>query len=445
MPSSLVAAIALQNGHDNTTTAVGRQEKAQYRSSTIHQCRKVSQHPCFYLDHLFFRSKKFITPMTALERRKRQLQKAAWTLKNPVPKQKKPILTGKHHPSNMTQRSVPGWRKKFYTRRLRSIYNEPLEPLEIRLKTYRLMKAVVLDRISQGSGRACTIFDAVEAIKSSTEIMDSFAEDQNYELGVASWNLISKKEVRQMKLRYKLMAVLETMEAKPSHCDVRVKSWEEVEDTLREHMSFPEESDAEQEEITSDDPIERMIQRIDKDSQAKINLWIAKSQSRIQQRLMIEQSSEESFMDETEKRAARLVSVELRTSEERLLQEEREAEAQERASQLLRDLTPEEQALVRDALDSPGPEESVIAKSDTDVVTRKNMQTLLPGAWLSDEVIHFFLAMLAKRDEELCLEDSTRKRSHFFKSFFMTKLTNEGHQNPAIVGTYDYVSIYSSS
>jgi len=112
---------------------------------------------------------------------------------------------------------------------------------------------------------------------------------------------------------------------------------------------------------------------------------------------------------------------------------------------LLRDLTPEEQELVRSALFSPGPEDDVIAKSDTDFVTRKNMQTLRPGAWLSDEIIHFFLAMLAKRDEELCLEDSTRMRSHFFKSFFMTKLTNEGHQNPAIAGTYDYVSIHRSS
>eukprot|EP00977_Amphora_coffeiformis_P012558 scaffold3132_cov158-Amphora_coffeaeformis.AAC.3 len=377
--------------------------------------------------------------MTVLERRKRRLQKAAWTLKNPVPKKKKPIVTGKPHPaSNPTERSAPGWRKKWFTRRLHSIYNEPLEPLEIGLKTYRLMKAVVLDRISQGNGRSCTVFDAVEAIKSSTETMDSFVDDQNYSLGVAVWNIISRKEVRHMKLRYKLMAVLDEMEAKPSACDDRVSSWEEVEDVLREHLSFPEESAVEQEEITADDPIERMILRIDQDSQAKINLWIAKSQSRIQRRLMSDQASEESFMDETEKRAARLVSEELRTSEERLLQEEREAEAQERASQLLRDLTPEEQELVRNALFSPGPEDDIIAKSDTDFVTRKNMQTLQPGAWLSDEVIHFFLAMLAKRDEELCQEDSTRKRSHFFKSFFMTKLTNEGHQNPVIAGTYDY-------
>ena len=385
--------------------------------------------------------------MTALERRKRRLQKAAWTLKNPVPKSKNktPSNTGKPNLSSPAERRTPGWRKKWFTRRVISMYNEPLEPLDISVTTYRLMKAEVLLRISQGNGRSCTLFDAIEAIKSSTEIMESFADHQNYALGVASWNIICKKEVRHMKLRYKLMAVLDEMEAKPSACVDRVQSWEEVEESLRVHMHFPEESTVEQQEITIDDPIERMIQRIEQDSQAKINLRIAKSQILLQQaaelRLAREQALNESFMDENEKRAAHLASEELRTSEERLLQEEREAEAQERASQLLRDLTPEEQELVHEALYSIGPEDDIIAKCDSDFVTRKNMHTLQPGAWLSDEVIHFFLAMLGKRDQELCLEDLTRKRSHFFKSFFMTKLTNEGHATMA--GVYEYVSIVS--
>lgn len=388
--------------------------------------------------------------MTALERRKRRLQKAAWTLKNPVPKKKNPNVnnTFGHHHVKPVQRSTPGWRKRLFRRRIPSMYDEPIEPLDINLTTYRLMKADVLYRISQGNGRSCTVFDAIESIKSSREVMESFAADETYSLGVASWNLICRKEVRHTKLRYKIMAVLEEIEARPSACE-RITSWEEVEDVLREHMNFPEDPAAnQQQEITAEDPIERMMQRIDRDSQEKINLRIAEAQRlynhvakySFARQDRADQDNAERFTEETEKRAARLASEELRTSEERLLREEREAEAQERASQLLRDLTPEEQELVREALHSVGPEDDVAAKSDTDFVTRKNMQTLQPGAWLSDEVIHFFLAMLAKRDEELCREDSDRKRSHFFKSFFMTKLTNEGHQNPSISGTYEYVS-----
>lgn len=59
--------------------------------------------------------------------------------------------------------------------------------------------------------------------------------------------------------------------------------------------------------------------------------------------------------------------------------------------------------------------------------------------WLSDEVIHFFLAMLAQRDEALCAEDPKRRRCHYFKSFFMTKLLNQGHASMA--GVYEYRNV----
>jgi Ulp1 family protease len=61
--------------------------------------------------------------------------------------------------------------------------------------------------------------------------------------------------------------------------------------------------------------------------------------------------------------------------------------------------------------------------------------------WLNDEVIHYFLIMLANRDEEMCRNDPNRKRSHFFKSFFITKLLNEGHANPAMDGKYQYTNV----
>ena len=49
--------------------------------------------------------------------------------------------------------------------------------------------------------------------------------------------------------------------------------------------------------------------------------------------------------------------------------------------------------------------------------------------------------MLSKRDQDLCEKQPGRKRSHFFKSFFITKLLNEGHLNPAIEGKYEYRNV----
>lgn len=49
-------------------------------------------------------------------------------------------------------------------------------------------------------------------------------------------------------------------------------------------------------------------------------------------------------------------------------------------------------------------------------------------------LVSFFYLMLGKRDEELCKADPNRKRSHFFKSFFMTTMLNEGHSDPSMDG-----------
>mmetsp|Transcript_63781 Transcript_63781/g.94737 ORF Transcript_63781/g.94737 Transcript_63781/m.94737 type:complete len:213 (-) Transcript_63781:408-1046(-) len=47
--------------------------------------------------------------------------------------------------------------------------------------------------------------------------------------------------------------------------------------------------------------------------------------------------------------------------------------------------------------------------------------------------------MLSKRDEQMCAADKTRKRCHFFKSFFITKLFDEG--NAATQGKYNYNNV----
>lgn len=69
----------------------------------------------------------------------------------------------------------------------------------------------------------------------------------------------------------------------------------------------------------------------------------------------------------------------------------------------------------------------VIEKYDIPMNERK-LSCLKPGVWLNDEVVNFYMCMLQERDAELCqAEGPARKPSHFFNSFFISKL-NEGNQ-----------------
>jgi Ulp1 family protease len=85
------------------------------------------------------------------------------------------------------------------------------------------------------------------------------------------------------------------------------------------------------------------------------------------------------------------------------------------------------------------PEETIVKQNGTDIVTLKRFRTLRPGEWLSDEIIHYYFRLLQQRDDELCKTDPTHAKCHFFKSFFMTKLNNEGHLERD--GEYDYSNV----
>ena len=75
-----------------------------------------------------------------------------------------------------------------------------------------------------------------------------------------------------------------------------------------------------------------------------------------------------------------------------------------------------------------------------DSVQRSSFQTLRPGVWLNDEVIHAYFVLLQKREYSLACTDRGRDRSHFFKSFFFTKLFDEGDTN-----AYKYNNVRSWS
>lgn len=157
--------------------------------------------------------------------------------------------------------------------------------------------------------------------------------------------------------------------------------------------------------------------------------------------LYVEHAEEDAYQEALQISDDVCVPEAAREAEDRVLAQEREEEANRIASSLLRPLTDEEQDTVEEAIYGIGPPAQIVAQVDTDVVVRESMHRLQPGQWLNDEVIHYFLIMLSKRDEELNMQDPSRGRSHFFKSFFITKLLNEGHANPDIDGTYDFKNV----
>ena len=132
-------------------------------------------------------------------------------------------------------------------------------------------------------------------------------------------------------------------------------------------------------------------------------------------------------------------------------EQDRAAEAAERATSFLRDFNNDEQEIINAALWGLGLSTSIVAESGMDTVQRSSMRTLQPGMWLNDEIVHYFYLMLAKRDAELCSTTNTdpetttteKLRSHFFKSFFITKLLNEGSATND--GEYEYRNVKSWS
>jgi Ulp1 family protease len=111
----------------------------------------------------------------------------------------------------------------------------------------------------------------------------------------------------------------------------------------------------------------------------------------------------------------------------------------ERIHCLMRPFNDEEQHSIQNAIYGLGHDEDIISQDGTDSVQRQSMHTLKPGMWLNDEIIHYFYLMLSKRDKELCKKDPTRQRSHFFKSFFITKILNEG--SATCDGKYEYKNV----
>ena len=114
------------------------------------------------------------------------------------------------------------------------------------------------------------------------------------------------------------------------------------------------------------------------------------------------------------------------------------------AAYLLRALSPAlrraDRLLIEDAMAEEKDEEDVVFHNGQEVCHRKNFRTLKKDTWLNDEVIHCYLHLLNLRDEQVC-SLTNGKRSYFFKSFFMSKLRNDFHEDANKRGRICYKNV----
>jgi len=228
----------------------------------------------------------------------------------------------------------------------------------------------------------------------------------------------------------------------------RVETWEEAQSILQTIFIFPRMIKQRKKQIKSSKKKERvdfaksLKQYMTSLTRGAFKKGHLKAGEKWKQ-ITVTASNAEPLADELARIQISLDKAKMNRKEEKILEKvdrlmeekqkqkvlEREKAAEEAAKNILRSLTPSEQDIVQECIYGDGSGGEIIAMSGTDSVQRDSIRKLQPGRWLNDEVIHYFLVMLAKRDEELCDTGARERRSHYFKSFFITKLLDENGYN----------------
>jgi hypothetical protein len=401
--------------------------------------------------------------------RRRDRQKLA-KVRSPGPSFKRRYFRPKYQPEALMQSPIDK----------HLLQKESLQPIEIDADTMKAMEVEVLD-LASSKTKSISVMAMANALAGSRKVMDAHGNlgmNQHplkfitKSLGLLSFRR-SKSDDDSVKRRYELVNALNWLEKQPNSTSSTFSTWEEAKQLLSSIITFPslEEDDdeeiklllkAQEEEV---DKIEQKhTQRLEDIFRKDVGTLLPSTDKWRQvasfpipsSKLGGDKEEEASYRSSIEKvdtmfilRTKEVEKVleekrkkkEVQELEERFLEKERQKEARKRASSLMRQLTEEEASLVRASMYGGGPSAEILAESATDTVQRQSIRTLQPGKWLNDEVIHYFYLMLAKRDEDMFKQDPSRKRSHFFKSFFLTKLLNEGHSDPAMEGTYEYRNV----
>lgn len=328
----------------------------------------------------------------------------------------------------------------------------------------------LLESTSTGTSSVLVLANALGQSMSCRESHASGAEDGEYGIIAALKGRTApinsnfrrrNKDKEEIRRRYEWTEAMNRLEKQPSSRDERISSWEEAKASLEKVLIFPpDEEKIAQTSGVETDPIaakymKKMAAEFDVISEKHADLGsiggrdgyrtVVSQADQLQKdidsdedlKALVHRVKKDLTFNATLRNQQELYDK-LRQSEAVKQLEERMKlkEAKERAAALMRPLTDEEREIVEEAIYGHGPGDEIIAQFGADSVLRQSMRTLQPGQWLNDEVIHYFLVMLANRDEEMCKGDPKRKRSHFFKSFFITALLNEG--NATCDGQYEY-------
>jgi sentrin-specific protease 1 len=344
-------------------------------------------------------------------------------------------------------------------------------------ETMKAMQVEVTDLLRSGSD--VTVVAMANALAGSGKVMSRHGAVEPQDLMTKITNGFrnlafphGRKKDEALKRKYLLLAAFNKLEKMPESTIKRISSWSDARKALSSVIELPEDdapTDSKKADEDESDNVGKWIHRVDEISRKNQVDELVPSTAKWKQIAMVPRPTKacreredarerdgryrQSAMgkademlviclgDEFENHQARLDRKPVKDVERRMIEKEQAAEAKKKAASLMRPLTADEKKIVKEAMYGMGPSNQVIAKSNADSVQRGSIQTLQPGQWLNDEVIHYFYEMLTKRDEEMCQKDSSRKRCHFFKSFFITKLLNEGNSNPALDGKYEYNSV----
>jgi len=100
------------------------------------------------------------------------------------------------------------------------------------------------------------------------------------------------------------------------------------------------------------------------------------------------------------------------------------------------ELSSDEAAQVNRALSRPNNEDDARPVKFDIPIINSTILRLKPGVWLNDEIVNFYMFLLSERDRELVKRSPDRVPSHFFNSYFISKLLDEGRPP-----SYNYANV----
>jgi Ulp1 family protease len=89
-------------------------------------------------------------------------------------------------------------------------------------------------------------------------------------------------------------------------------------------------------------------------------------------------------------------------------------------------LSESEKQKVREILRGSTTSQQVLIDKFNIDMTREKFSCLRPGTWLNDEIINFYMQLLQEKDDNFVTQQKKSKTSHYFNSFFYTKLLENG-------------------